>query len=63
MAIIVEPAAQHGNIMKRLKETLEANKKQLKLIMDSESGMHVLLKADIPLISSHSYRSEEGQES
>jgi hypothetical protein len=65
MAIIIEPTIQHGNIMKRLKDTLEAERKQRRLVteMDLDSGMNILTKADSPSISFHSYRSQERQES
>ena len=65
MAVIIEPAPQHGNIMKRLKETIEAERKQHKLIMemDSDSGMKYITESRQSLLSSHSYLSEEGQES
>jgi hypothetical protein len=65
MAIIIEPTPQHGSIMKRLKDTLEAERKQHKVVMEmvSDSGMNVLPTIDTSLISVHSYFSEEGQES
>jgi hypothetical protein len=44
MAIIIEPTPQHGNIMKRLMETIEAERKQHKLIMEMDPGMNIVPK-------------------
>jgi hypothetical protein len=66
VALIVEPTPHHGSLMKRLKETIEAERRQHKLIMEMESesgsGMNLLPKADVSSISFYSYHSEEGQE-
>ena len=73
MAVIIDPAPGHGSILKRLKETIDAERAQHKLIMEeiavgqgtSKSGRNspLSLTTDIFLISSHSCREEEGQES
>ena len=55
MAVIIEPSPRHGNIMQRLKETIEAERKQLKLIMevDSDSGMIYITEGRPSLLSFH----------
>ena len=65
MAIIIQPSLEHGNIMKRLKETVEAERQRHRLIMElnSDSGMKCITERRESLLSSRRYLSEEGQES